>query len=449
MRVNRLNAGQDGIGATAQADRNLRFKDMVLLWVAANLVLPTILTGQGLIPDLAPPRALSAVFWGSLVGACALALMAVMGTRTGLPTLVVARGAFGHRGAKIPAAANAVILFGWMMIQGYLGAKSLNFVLKALFHVDHILLCIVLIQGIVVAITILGHNGIQKIESLVSIAMVLGATGVFLALFSNYSLHELTTVPVSPNPKVSYSVAFDLVLSTAFSWISLPCDYSRFCKTESGIGGGIALGYLTGTLIAMFSGIAIAILAILKGIDSNLDPTAVLASFGFGVIGSLVIVVSVIMTNVLALYSAVMSAMSIPKRPTSFAAWTVIIGTLSIFGASLRERLMDSFFSWILLVGALFIPVFTIVLVDYYLLNGARYDQHALSHSGDLQYQYYRGVNMVAGGVYALGVMFALYFTYVEPMSVGVTAATFGFTAAVYFLVSQCARNLRSGIINR
>ncbi|HVW69344.1 MAG TPA: cytosine permease [Steroidobacteraceae bacterium] len=434
-----LNVAHDDIEPIAPAERTVGFKGMVLLWVAANLVIPTILTGQGLVPDLSPGRALAAVFFGSLVGCLALALMAVMGTRTGLPTLVVARGAYGHRGAKIPAAANALILLGWMMIQGYLGARSLNFVLQSLFHLDNVLLCIVVVEGLVIAVTILGHTGIQKIESFVSITMLIGALGVFYALFSNYSLQELQQVPLSPSPKVTYSIAFDLVLSTAFSWISLPCDYSRFCRTQTGSGAGIAIGYLLGTLIAMSAGIAVATFAMLRGMSSGLDPTAVLASFGFGVPASLVIVVSVIMTNVLALYSAVMSAMSIPRRKVRFVPLTLGIGLLSILGASLRERLMESFFEWILLVGALFIPVFTIVLVDYYLVSRASYAQSSLIRAIDSRYTYYKGVNSVAVVAYLCGVVFALYFTYVRPLAMGVTAATFVFTAVVYFTASKLA----------
>lgn len=443
-----LDIGRDDIEPISKSQRKVGIRGMVLLWVAANLVVPTILTGQGLIPDLTPVHALSAVFFGSLVGSIALALMAIMGTRTGLPTLVVARGAYGHKGAKIPAVANAVILLGWMMIQGYLGAKSLNFVLKSLFSVDNVLLCIAIVQGFVIAITILGHSGIQKIESLVSITMVIGALGVFFALFSNYDLHQLENIPVSQNPKVTYSIAFDLVLSTAFSWISLPCDYSRFCRTQSASGAGIAVGYLLGTLIAMSAGIAIGTFAILRGIDSTLDPTAVLASFGFGVVASLVIVISVIMTNVLALYSAVMSAMSIPNRKVSFTMLTSAIGLLSVLGASLQERLMESFFSWILLVGALFIPVFTIVLVDYYLIKRAQYDQLSLSRSNGSKYQYYKGVNLVAVGAYVVGVTFALYFTYVHPLAIGVTAATFAFTAVVYFCASRWVPMRNYGVVS-
>jgi NCS1 family nucleobase:cation symporter-1 len=441
-----LNVGDDDIAPIPSAERSVGLRGMVLLWIAANMVVPTIITGQGMVPDLSPDRALTAVILGTLVGCMALALMAIMGTRTGLPTLVVARGAYGHRGAKIPAAANAIILFGWMLIQGYLGAKSLNFILNSFFGVDNIILAICITQSLVVAVTILGYSGIQKIESLVSVMMLIGAVAVFYALFSTYSMQQLASLPPSPSPKVTQSIAFDLVLSTAFSWISLPCDYSRYARRERDSGVGISIGYFTGTLIAMGSGIAIATLAVLKGIDSSLDPTSVLDNLGFGVAASVVIFISVIMTNVLALYSAVMSVMSIPKHSISFPLTTVTIGFLSILGACLQERLMESFFEWILLVGALFIPVFTILLVDYYVIKKGQYDQSSLTSAHSSRYRYNNGINMTAVIAYVIGVAFALYFTYIHPLQFGVTAATFAFTAIVYFIACKVAATRDTGV---
>lgn len=81
------------------------------MWLGANVVVTTILTGMLLVPDLPFLRAMTLVLVGSILGV-GLRLVGLMGTRTRLPTMVLARGAFGMRGSNPPAAVNMVILIG-------------------------------------------------------------------------------------------------------------------------------------------------------------------------------------------------------------------------------------------------------------------------------------------------------------------------------------------------
>lgn len=426
-----MHSGQDTILPTTPDERNLGIIGTIFLWTAATLVTPTIMTGQMFIPDVSPSSAFMMVLIGSILGCISLACVAIMGTKTGLPTFVVARSAYGYHGAKLFAGLNVIILAGWSLIQGYLGALALNKVTSLLFGFDNIVLCIFITQGLVMVITILGHSGIQKIEGLASSLMLIMALSVTYKLLSDNGLTEVRDLPLSDTPSLTLAIVFDIVLATAFSWITLPCDYNRYCKSKLVSGAGIVGGYMLGTLIAMGLGILVGAFAIIGGHTPTYDPADIMQG-EYIALGSLVMFLSVLTTNIMVLYSVSMSSMSVMPK-LRFPVAVIFWGTLIILGTLLQDRLLASFFDWVLLVGALMIPVFAIIIVDYYLINNRRLNDASVNHSQTAGWDF----NWLALLTYALSIAVSIYFTYIQPLDIGSTALTFVFAASVYFVLQK------------
>ena len=320
------------------------------------------------VPDLNPYSAISAVFWGSAFGCIAIVAVAIMGTRTGMPTLALFIPSFGRAGARFPATIDTIILTGWSLIQAYLGAMSFNYITTALFGVDNIILSIVIVQGFVWGVTIMGHTKIEMLQKGASVAMLIFALIVFYVMFRDYGQAPLSTLPVSKSPAITFAIAFDVVVATAFSWLTVVATFNRYCKSEFISAVGVSVGYLLGTLIAMGLGIIVASLALLNGLESTYDPTVLLSESGYGVVAALVLLLSVVTTNIMALYAAVMSAMvALPNG--KFIPTTVVLGTVTVLGAMLQDVLLANFFNWVLLVGTLFIPVFAIAITDFYFVK--------------------------------------------------------------------------------
>ncbi len=97
-----------------------------MIWLAANLVVTTLLTGTLLIPAVDFSTALTMIVLGTLCGAVVLTLVGNIGTRTGLPTMALTRGAFGTRGSLLPVTANVVILMGWSWVQAMLAGVTVD-----------------------------------------------------------------------------------------------------------------------------------------------------------------------------------------------------------------------------------------------------------------------------------------------------------------------------------
>ncbi|WP_174727776.1 purine-cytosine permease family protein [Mesobacillus harenae] len=424
--------GQDSIKPVTEKDRTMGLFGTFALWLAANVVITSVLTGMMFIPDISIKEAILAIVIGSALGAIPLALTGLIGTKTGLSTMVMARGAFGQNGAVLPAVVNTVVLIGWSWIQAYMAGLSLNYAIEYATGYSNINLFVILTQVLVVGITIYGHRGVESIEKYVSVGMLILSAVVFYSLFTRFDAGSLVTMQLSENPGITAIIAFDIVVATAFSWMSSVCDFNRYAKTGKGGMIGTYFGYIVASVIAMGMGAVVSGFSILNGMEQTYDPTVLLAQYGFGFVAAIVVFFSVVSTNVMALYSATMSFMNIMPN---FGFWKpgLILGIITTIGAMLKETLMTNFFDFILLIATMFIPVFSIILVDYFILKKGNYDSEEIAAGVKKTYNYQAGYNISAYAAYILGAVFAYYFTYVKPLSMGSTILTFFVSGLIYW----------------
>ncbi|MGB3683376.1 MAG: cytosine permease [Rubrobacteraceae bacterium] len=425
--------GNDSIDESPQEHRTMGFSKAVTMWLGANVVVTTILTGMLLVPDLPYLRALWIVLIGSVIGALGLALVGNMGTRTGLPTMVLSRGAFGTRGSNLPAAVNLVILVGWSWVQALLAGMSMNYAVEATFGYSNLPLFTILCEVIVVLIVLRGHVGIERMEFLVATSMLILAAVVFYKLFAEFSVGNLLTMPVESRNGITTAIAFDIVVATAFSWYVLAADFNRHAKSQAGGMSGTMIGYVLATLVAMGLGATVSGFSILRGMEQTFDPTVLLSGFGFGIPAALVIFLSVMTTNVMAVYGAVMSYMNI-RPQDGFWKPALGIGIVTVIGA-LYEGILNQFQNFLLIIGALFIPVFAIMLADYWIVKRGRYDAAEMLKSSGGAYWYTGGYNAAAWIAYLVGAGLAIYWTQISPLSFGATVPTFVLTFVLYLIV--------------
>ncbi|QOR82976.1 cytosine permease [Geobacillus stearothermophilus] len=433
--------GHDDIRPTPMNERSMNFFSTFTLWIAANVVITTVMTGMMFVPDISFSNAMLAIIVGSAIGAIPLALTGNIGIRTGLPTMVITRAAFGQKGAILPALVNTIILIGWSWIQAYMAGLSLNYAVHYATGYSNINLFVILTELLVVIITIFGHRGVERIEKYISIAMLILSFLVFYKIFTTYDISTLVEMKLSEHPSITTIIAFDIVIATAFSWMSTVCDFNRNCRSETSGFWGTYFGYLVASIVAMGLGAVVSGFSIASNMERTYDPTILLAAYGFGLIASIVVFFSVLSTNVMALYSATMSFMNVFPR-AGFWKPTLIMGVICTLGALLKEVLMSHFFNFIMLIATLFIPVFAIVLVDYFLIKKGVYDAEDILYDTKGQYRYQKGVNIAAYITYIVGAVFAYYFTYIHPLAVGSTMLTFLLSGAVYWGVMKWTKQI-------
>ncbi|SDQ85421.1 cytosine permease [Quadrisphaera sp. DSM 44207] len=399
-----------------------------MVWLAANMVVTTLLTGTLFVPGLPYGRALLVILLGTLVGGSVLVAVGAMGTRTGLPTMVLARASFGRRGGYLPAAFNLVVLMGWSWVQAILAGITVDHVVQQATGFSSPVLFSVLCQAVVVALALFGHAGISRVEPWLAVVMLAVAAVVLVTAFADVGLSGFASLPADP-AVMTTAVAFDVVVATAISWTVLSADFNRHARSQRAGVLGTAIGYTASTTIAMALGAtALGHVALTGGEAVSFDPTVVVSGFGLPL--ALVIVVSVMATNTLVVYGMVMSYLGIRPR-ADFLRVVLVLGATSILGA-LWQGVLGSFVGFLFLISALFVPVFAIMVVDHYVLRRRRYSVPDLLAERGGAYWSSGGVNPEAIAAFAVGAGLAYYWTSVSPLPVGATVPVFAVTAVLY-----------------
>jgi NCS1 family nucleobase:cation symporter-1 len=422
--------GTMGLGRTA------------MVWLAANMVVTTLLTGTLFVPGLPYGQALLIILLGTLVGGSVLIAVGTIGTRTGLPTMVLTRASFGSRGGHLPAAFNIVVLMGWSWVQAILAGVTVNYVVAQATGFSNPVLFSLLAQGIVVCLALFGHTGIQRVEPWLAVVMLLVAASIFVAAFRDVGLSAYTSLPAAPE-LMTGAIAFDIVIATAISWTVLSADFNRHAKSQRDGIIGTAIGYTTSTTVAMALGAtALGYVALTGGEAVSFDPTVIVA--GFGIPLALVIFISVMATNTLVVYGMVMSFQNIRPR-ADFLKVALVLGAISIVGA-VFQGILNSFVGFLVLISALFVPVFAIMVVDYYVLRRRRYAVADLMSHRAGAYWYRGGVNWAAIATFAVGAFLAYYWSTEALLPTGATIPTFLTTAALYLVLGLVTGRRREAV---
>ena len=428
--------GTDGILPIPQNERTMGYFTTFSMWLGANLVVTTIMTGMYFVPDLPFLKALFIIFLGTSLGLIPLILVATMGAKTGLTTMTLTRGAFGTKGSILPSIVNIVILTGWSWVQALMAGMSMDYAVSHLTGYSNVALFTILCETIVVAITLYGHKGIEIFEKIVATAMLVLSGAVFFKLFTAFEIKALLTLEPVAISGITAVIAFDMVFATAISWTPIAADYNRNCKSTKISLVGTYSGYLVATMIAMGTGAVVSGLSLMTNVGQTFDPTVLLAEFGFGLPAAFVIFASVMTTNIMCVYSSTMSYLNIHTKST-FWKPALILGIISIIGA-LYSGILDKFVDWILLIGALFTPVFGIMIADYLVLKKGKYEvDDLLANDMGNCYWYYKGYNIPAWITYIITAFLAYYWTGISQLSFGATVPVLLLSFFGYIVLSK------------
>lgn len=405
-----------------------------MIWLAANLVVTTLLTGTLFIPGVSFSTATSMIVVGTLCGAVVLVLIGNMGTRTGLPTMALTRGSFGIRGSIVPAAANLIILMGWSWVQAMLAGVTVNYLVHEATGFSNPMLFSALCQAIVVVLAIFGHVGISRIEPWLALAIIIVMAFVFVAAFSAFNPSEFASIPVDESLGQTPLTIFDMVFATAISWTVLSADMNRHAKNSTASVAGSGIGYTLSTVLAMFLGLVAFSTVVLRGGDAiAFDPSVIVAEFGWPL--GVAIFLSVMATNTMVVFGMVTSVVNAQSTwRLKFMPTAIVLGIVSIIGSTFLG-LLNQFTDFLFVIGAFFVPVFAIMIVDYYILKRRGYSRQILHERRESRYWYTGGVNWVAILVWVLGAVVSYILAYVTPIALGATLPVFVGAFVLYWLL--------------
>lgn len=354
-----------GVDPVPAEHRRLRWFDIFVLWSSLGVGLLVLEAGALLVPGLSLLQALLAILVGTAIGTLLLALVGILGSEHGVPTMVLLRSVFGRKGSYLATLFNVVQLVGWTAFELWVIGLAADQVGQALFGVSNRTLWVAIFA---VWCTLLALGGplvvvrewLEKFGIWIVYAVTIWMT---IYLFTQYDILALLSRPGTG--EMPFWLGVDLVAAMPISWIPLVADYNRFVRRSKDSFWGTYLGFAL-TNIWFYS---LGALFLLTANVSEPTPehliTAIMAMTG-GIVALAVILVDETDNAFADIYS---TAISIQNVFPQFNQRLLIIltGVIGFIFATILT--MSEYFTFLLLIGSLFIPLFGIVLADYFVVK--------------------------------------------------------------------------------
>ena len=351
-----------GIKPVTEKHRMLGGLDYFILWSSLGVGLLVFSAGS-LLSDASFFDATLAIIVGSVGGSILLALAGKLGSDHGIPALVTMRPAFGIRGSYLPAILNVMQLIGWTTFEIMIMAKAAEMlagnVIPYYFWAA--------IFGILVAfLGIAGPLGVIR-QWMGKFAVWIAYGTSVIIIISLISSSDISALVSSPRGGTSFFTALDLVIAMPVSWMPLVADYNRFAKKSKSALWGTLLGFTMTNILFYFGGV-------LLGTSDVIAIVIAIEAIFFGFLMILLIVDEA--DNAFAdVYSASVSIQDIfPKVGQKH----LIVGITALSATLAMVVSIQQYQVFLLLIGAVFVPLFGVVLTDYYIIKRQRYTYEML-----------------------------------------------------------------------
>lgn len=351
---------QNGVNPVPDSERYGKPADLFPIWFSWNISIFGITLGIYVFGlGLSVWQAMAAGVIGYFASCALVGILAVGSVRTGLPTLVQSRFAFGYHGNKIPTFFGYVANMGWKVTLLSMATTTLADLLSKLIPIfdkgngyptD---LCTLVSFVVVIVSTmtgaIYGHQLIVKIEK--PIAWVTGLMTLVYLFFFIPQINFSALDSVSSGSWATFAGGIVLSMTmVGLGFLNYGGDYSRYLprKTPS---GGVVFWTMTGIAlpvsVLLILGVMLAVgnPALLE--KANHEPLAALTGilpFWFYVPFSIVIIISLVSAGMTGIYSSGLALLAMGV-PMSRWATTLLNAVIISAGCFYMLFISDSFVS--------------------------------------------------------------------------------------------------------
>src|ERR1700761_7122712 len=306
-----------GVEFIPLSERHGSPSELLWTWTSPNMEFATIAVGVlgVLYFGLTFWQTVLAIVVGTLAGSVAQGVLSTWGPKDGLCQMVLSRTGFGFLGNILPAGLNAIVAgVGWFAVNSISGALALHVLITGI----PTQLCLAIIVVLELGIAFFGHNLVHVFERF--------AFPVLTVIFVVASIWVLTKAhPGAPaGPSSSTLGGFLIMVGATFGyaagWNPYASDYTRYLKPETPslpVALYAALGVFASCVLLEVAGAAVVTALSKDGLNAALgagpDPgemTGLLPTW-LGKLTLVAIFIGAICANVLNIYSAGLSAMTV------------------------------------------------------------------------------------------------------------------------------------------
>jgi putative hydroxymethylpyrimidine transporter CytX len=404
--------------------------DYFILWSSLGVGL-LVLSAGSFLSEASFLDAIFAIIVGSAAGSILLALAGKIGSDHGIPSLITMRPAFGIRGSYLPATLNILQLVGWTTFEIMIMARAADMLTGSM--VPYYFWAAIF--GVLVAL--LGITGPLNVAR-----QWIGKFAVWIAygtsaiiIFNLINSADIAALISSPGEGLSFFSALDLVIAMPVSWMPLVADYNRFSKKSKSALWGTFIGFTMTNILFYFGGI-------LLGTSDILAIVVAIQAMFFGFLMLLLIVDEA--DNAFAdVYSASVSTQDIfPKISQKH----LIVGFTALSAILAMVVSIDQYELFLLLIGAIFVPLFGVVLTDYYIVKRQKYTEQMLYVP-----QNRLGIGVPAVIAWALGALLNYILSPLSPIyipqlpAIGATIPSLAAASLIYLAITKLQQRLQQG----
>jgi NCS1 family nucleobase:cation symporter-1 len=332
--------------------------DLFLIFAAANVVATTMQTGAALGSRYGGGSAMAIAVAGAVFGAMLVAVLAPIGSRTGVPSMIAARAPLGYRGAQVVSLLLYLTNFAWIAVNNQIAAS----VCAQVFGGPDAARIWAAVLGIVAtAVVAAGPRAVGRADRIaVPIMVVAGA-------LLTYATFTVAPAPIAaeatPAPEVPGLLwGLDVVIGYQVSWLLMFADYSRYTRSGKAAAGAVFAGLAIPALWLMPVGWNLARIA---GSD---DPGAMLAAAGLGWSTAVLIALASVTTNFVNIYLSSLAWRTLrPQSSGRGSVWTIgLIGTAI---GLLSSGWLTQFAELMVMLGSILVPVGGVFLAHFVVLR--------------------------------------------------------------------------------
>ena len=332
--------------------------DLFLIFAAANVVATTMQTGAVLGRSYGNSNALFVVVAGAVFGALLVALLAPVGSRSGVPSMIAARAPLGLYGARVVAALLYLTNFAWIAVNNTIAASVCAQVLGGGTSWSARYWAAAL--GVAAAAIVAKGPRAVGLADRIAVPMMVVAGSVLT--WSAFSLPAAVIPAAQAESAPALLWGLDVVIGYQVSWMLMFADYSRYTRSANKAATAVFAGLALPALWLMPLGWTLARVA---GSD---DPGTMLAAAGVGVSTAVLVALATVTTNFVNIYlSSLAWRTLVPQTSSAGSVW--MIGLIGTALGLLSSVWLNRFAELMVLLGSVLVPIGGVFLAHFVVLR--------------------------------------------------------------------------------
>lgn len=319
----------------------IKNSSMFLLWAGAAISISEIYTG-GLTAPLGLVKGLAAILIGHLIGTLLLVFGGYISFQRRQTAMEGVRDSLGPIGVKIIALLNVLQLMGWGTVMIIQAGRAFGGIVNLALPIAMILM------GLAVLVWALFFNNFSKALNDIFVIILLVLSVMIFFQIDREVFPAITG-------QMNFATAVELSIAMPISWLPLIGDYTKNGQSKQGVVISSFWGYFIGSMLMYLLGFLITL-------HTGMDVIEYIIQSNFKLIAGFIIIVATVTTAFMDIYSAVISS----KQLFPFKNENLMIVLYSLIALGIAFVFpIEKFENFLLMIGSVFIPVYTIVFIEY------------------------------------------------------------------------------------